>query len=596
MNNLRVGVKLLYGFLFVALCAAFVGFVAYTGISGLSQSIAQLEPGSSSLGEKLTSLKSQQETAETAILWTTVLICGLIAGLGFLFSRSLAQPLNDAVNTLQEVILGRTSRRLKFHREDEIGVLAKLVDSLADDFQQMLAVLRKVGEGDMSVDLKPKNDRDELTLSLKRIVESVRSLASETQRLSRSASEGRVAGQAGTDAKGCYRDILQSITTAVESLLAPLNDAAEVLTTLAEGDLTARVKSDYRGDLAKIKNALNAAMTRLDQGFSQVAVSAEQVASAAGEISGGSHNLAQSASAQASSLEEISSSLREMAAMTKQATGNAKEAKGLTDGARRSADRGVESMRRLSAAIDRIKASSDETAKIVKTIDEIAFQTNLLALNAAVEAARAGDAGKGFAVVAEEVRNLAMRSADAAKTTANLIEESVKNAEGGVAINQEVLSNLDEINQQVRKVSDVMAEMAAASDQQSEGIDQITGAVEQMNLLTQQTAANSEESASAAEELAGQAEEMKRVLSHYRLNLNPAPKRPALAPAAAPATAATAAAAAKALPPKIAARAGRVLPTPKPAARPKPPEPGKSADPSKLIPLDDGDAGILQEF
>ncbi len=590
MNNLRVGVKLLYGFLFVALCAAFVGFVAYSGLSSLGQSIAQLEPGSSSLGENVTSLKSQQETAETAVLWTTLVVCAVIAVLGFLLSRSVAQPLSQAVTTFQEVVLGRTSRRLKFNRQDEIGVLANLVDSLSDDSQQMLMVLRKVGDGDMSVDLKPKNDRDELTLSLKRIVESVRSLVSETQRLSRSASEGRVGGQAGyADAKGCYRDILQSITSAVESLLAPLNDAAVVLTTMAEGDLTARLNSDYRGDLVKIKTALNAAMNRLDQGFSQVAVSAEQVASAAGEISGGSHNLAQSASAQASSLEEISSSLREMAAMTKQATG---KAKGLTDGARRSADRGVESMRRLSDAIDRIKASSDETAKIVKTIDEIAFQTNLLALNAAVEAARAGDAGRGFAVVAEEVRNLAMRSAEAAKTTANLIEESVKNAEGGVAINHEVLSNLDEINQQVRKVSEVMAEMAAASDQQSEGIDQITSAVEQMNLLTQQTAANSEESASAAEELAGQAEEMKRVLSHYRLNLNFAPKRPALTAAAVPAPAA---APAKGLPPKMSARATRILPSPKPAAI-KPPQAAKSADPSKVIPLDDGDAGILQEF
>ncbi|RPI28129.1 MAG: HAMP domain-containing protein [Acidobacteria bacterium] len=595
MNNLRVGVKLLYGFLFVALCAAFVGFIAYTGINSVGQTIAQLDAGtgSSSLAEKMTELKSQQETAQSAVLWATLIVCALIAGLGFLLSRSISQPLEQAVTTFQEVILGRTSRRLKFHREDEIGTLANLVDSLADDFQQMLGVLKKVGEGDMSIDLKPKNDRDELTLSLKRIVESVRNVAGEAQRVGRSAAEGRIAGGGGYgDARGCYREILQALTTAVESLLAPLNDAAAVLTTLSEGDLTVRVRADYRGDLVKIKTALNAAMSRLDQGFSQVAVSAEQVASAAGEISGGSHNLAQSASAQASSLEEISSSLREMAAMTKQATGNAKEAKGLTDGARRSADRGVESMRRLSAAIDRIKASSDETAKIVKTIDEIAFQTNLLALNAAVEAARAGDAGKGFAVVAEEVRNLAMRSAEAAKNTANLIEESVKNAEGGVAINQEVLSNLEEINQQVRKVSDVMAEMAAASDQQSEGIDQITSAVEQMNLLTQQTAANSEESASAAEELAGQAEEMKRVLSQYRLNLNPAPKRPALAPAA---TVASNVGATSRVLPKAPARAARVLPAPKPAPA-KPAPPVASADPSKLIPLDDTDAGILQEF
>jgi methyl-accepting chemotaxis protein len=203
--------------------------------------------------------------------------------------------------------------------------------------------------------------------------------------------------------------------------------------------------------------------------------------------------------------------------MTKQNASNAKEARSLSDGARSTADRGVDSMQRLSEAINRIKASSDSTAKIVKTIDEIAFQTNLLALNAAVEAARAGDAGKGFAVVAEEVRNLAMRSAEAAKNTSNLIEESVRNAEGGVSINQEVLTNLREINDQVNKVSEVMAEIASASDQQSQGIDQVTTAVQQMSDMTQQNAANSEESAASALELDNLAHKMQRMVDTFHL-------------------------------------------------------------------------------
>jgi methyl-accepting chemotaxis protein len=174
-------------------------------------------------------------------------------------------------------------------------------------------------------------------------------------------------------------------------------------------------------------------------------------------------------------------------------------------------------MERMSSTINKIKASSDETAKIVKTIDEIAFQTNLLALNAAVEAARAGDAGKGFAVVAEEVRNLAQRSATAAKNTADLIDESVKNAQGGVEISMEVARILNEIVDGSSKVSDVIAEIAAASDEQSKGIEQVNTAVAQMNTVTQQNAANSEESAAAAEELRGQAEELASMVATFSL-------------------------------------------------------------------------------
>jgi len=588
MNDLRIATKLRFAFLFAAvsiLLVGILGFYGFSELSGFSQQIQSI----GGLPAEATSIIAQQGTPGSlgALLLVIAVLLALVVGVGGMaVSSSIAGPLGDAVQSLQEALQGRASRRLRLNRGDEVGQLGNLVDAVADDYQQMVGVLKKLGDGDVSIELKPRNERDEFMLLLKKIVDMVRLLGGEANRMSRSVMDGKLGSHANlAELKGCYREVLQSLNGAVDALILPLNDAATVLTTLSEGDLTTRCKADYRGDLAKIKTALNNALTHLEDGFSQVAVAAEQVASAASEISTGSHTLASGASAQASSLEEISSSLQEMAAMTKQATGNAKEAKSLTDAARTSADRGVESMRRLSAAIDRIKASSDETAKIVKTIDEIAFQTNLLALNAAVEAARAGDAGRGFAVVAEEVRNLAMRSAEAAKTTASLIEESVKNAEGGVDINQEVLSNLEEINQQVRKVSEVMAEMAAASDQQSEGIDQITSAVEQMNMLTQQTAANSEESASAAEELAGQAEEMKKVLSHFKLKLGDGGPRRAALPAGPGAPAPSTLRpinATRALPPR------KVAPVRPPVA--------PAQDPSKLIPLDDDDSHILQQF
>lgn len=204
--------------------------------------------------------------------------------------------------------------------------------------------------------------------------------------------------------------------------------------------------------------------------------------------------------------------------MTEQNANNANEAKGLAETAQRGAQSGQSSMVELSRAIDLIKQSSDETAKIVKTIDEIAFQTNLLALNAAVEAARAGDAGKGFAVVAEEVRSLAQRSAEAAKNTAELIEGSVKNADLGVRLSSDVAKQLEDIVVGSGKVNDIVAEIAAASVEQSKGIGQINSAVGQVNNVTQQNAANSEESASAAEELVAQAGQLAQMVGRFKVS------------------------------------------------------------------------------
>ena len=204
--------------------------------------------------------------------------------------------------------------------------------------------------------------------------------------------------------------------------------------------------------------------------------------------------------------------------MTKQNASNALEARAMAEEARTSAAAGVSSMTELTVAMQSIKQSADQTAHIVKTIDEIAFQTNLLALNAAVEAARAGDAGKGFAVVAEEVRTLAMRAAEAAKQTTALIEESGLRVGTGVARNQEVLARLEAINTQTHKVGEVVAEIAAATSQQSDGIRQVNAAVEQINTITQSVAANAEESASAAEELASQATTMQHLVGTFKLS------------------------------------------------------------------------------
>jgi len=244
----------------------------------------------------------------------------------------------------------------------------------------------------------------------------------------------------------------------------------------------------------------------LDQG-------AAQVADASGQISSASQSLAEGAFRQAASLEETSSSLEEMSSMTRMNAQNAGNADSLTQASLASVNESMAAMTELTRSMDEIILASEDTSRIIKTIDEIAFQTNLLALNAAVEAARAGDAGAGFAVVADEVRNLAMRAADAAKNTSELIEATTEKVGKGAGLVGDTNTAFDKVRENTGKVAQLMAEISSASKEQSQGIGQVTIAVSEMDKVTQHNAANSEESASASEELNGQAEQMKSIVA-----------------------------------------------------------------------------------
>ncbi|MBI5060037.1 MCP four helix bundle domain-containing protein [candidate division KSB1 bacterium] len=262
-----------------------------------------------------------------------------------------------------------------------------------------------------------------------------------------------------------------------------------------------------------ISRSLNRLAVSAKEGATQISVAAQQVASSAQSVAQGSQE-------QAAAIEETSSSLEEMAAMTQQNTDNAKQASALASETKSLMSRSANEASSMDQAMREIKTASDQTSKIVKTIDEIAFQTNLLALNAAVEAARAGEAGKGFAVVAEEVRNLAMRAAEAAKNTGTLIEENVARVNGGVQIIENLKTTLHQTVAAADKVTNLTNEVASASEEQARGVEQINQAVTQMNTVTQKNAADAEESASASEESAGQAEQLRSTLEEIVVVVN----------------------------------------------------------------------------
>jgi methyl-accepting chemotaxis protein len=281
------------------------------------------------------------------------------------------------------------------------------------------------------------------------------------------------------------------------------HDAARGLSIAVTLSIVSLVVAAVAGLL--IGRGINSRLRRVADGLSE---GAAQVAAASGQVSGASQSLAEGASEQAASLEETSASIEEMASMTQRNAESAQQAKELSNQTRASADAGTAQMDEMRHAMDAIKDSSNGIAKIIKTIDEIAFQTNILALNAAVEAARAGEAGAGFAVVAEEVRALAQRAAQAAKETAGKIEEAILKSDHGVTISNSVAQALGEIVEKARKVDAFVAEIATASQQQSQGIGQVNTAVGQMDQVTQSSASNAEETAAAAEELNAQARAM----------------------------------------------------------------------------------------
>ena len=302
------------------------------------------------------------------------------------------------------------------------------------------------------------------------------------------------------------------------------------LEKLANGDLTFAIVPKDDGDA--IGTSLKKTGDDLNVLISDILTATDQVASGAGQVSDSSQALSQGATEQAASLEEITSSMTEMASQTKLNAENASQANQLASQTRAAAEGGNAKMQEMVAAMGEIDEAGQNISKIIKVIDEIAFQTNLLALNAAVEAARAGRHGKGFAVVAEEVRNLAARSAKAAKETAELIEGSVKKTRKGTEIAESTSEALAEIVSSVTKVTDLVGEIAAASNEQAQGINQTNQALSQIDQVTQQNTASAEESAAASEELSGQAAHMKEMMSRFKVRSSglrgagPQPHRP----------------------------------------------------------------------
>lgn len=297
----------------------------------------------------------------------------------------------------------------------------------------------------------------------------------------------------------------------------PIRELIGLAEKIADGDLSADISVRTRDEIGTLQEAFKRMLENTNDVMSNINSASEQVASGAKQVSDSSQALSQGATEQASSVEQLTASLEEISSQTKQNADNASEANELAETAKENAIQGNGQMKEMLKAMEDINESSGNISKIIKVIDEIAFQTNILALNAAVEAARAGQHGKGFAVVAEEVRNLAARSANAAKETTDMIEGSIKKVEGGTRIANQTAEALNKIVEDISKVANLVGDIAVASNEQATGVAQVNQGIMQVSQVVQTNSATSEESAAASEELASQAELLKQQVARFKL-------------------------------------------------------------------------------
>ena len=493
------------------------------------------------------------------ILATIVAVIGGLAIAVFL-SKSITGPIEQVRQNISEIHKGHLTRRLNLNRKDELGEMADTMDRFSEDLQKyVIGTLKQIAEGDLSRNLKVRDDKDEIVPAIMMVQEALRGLISEANMLSKAAVDGKLQTRGNADKfKGGYKEIIQGVNETLNAVVVPVNEAMNVSNEYAQGNFTARFDENIsvKGDFVKFKGALNnigievaKSMTVVNQQVGDLAASAEEANASVEEVSAGSAQVAKNASSVSvnaekatlgveqvqKAMEDLSHTIQDVATKSElvakivlDTTTFSKEGMELAKKTEQGMIGITKSSNDVNQIIGEIKDQMDKISEIVNLITDLANQTNLLALNAAIEAARAGEAGRGFAVVATEVKSLAVESRASAERISEMIESLQKKTENAVdavaASNtgvregsealQETLSSFTKIVTAIDKISQNVSEVAAAAEEQAASVEEVTASVNEVGGLMQSTTREATDAAAASEESSAAIDQITKVVAN----------------------------------------------------------------------------------
>jgi methyl-accepting chemotaxis protein-1 (serine sensor receptor) len=566
------------------------------------------------LNKELKASNDGYQRAVTGVVVSLVLLTSIAVLAGWLIARAISRPLLQATRIAGAIASGKLDNAIHSHGHDETGQLLEsmrqmqsrlqavsaaqmematrhdageisyrmdeaafpgdygrmvretntLVGSHVDVQTRLIEVMKQYAIGDLSVDMdRLPGEKAIMTEAMDATKRNLAAINAEIKRLAMAAAAGDFSVRGDVSQyQYDFRDMVEGVNQLMETTDDNLAETSRLLQAIARGDLTARMDGDFHGVFARMRDDANATVAQLTDIVGRIQGASVSINTAAGEIASGNTDLSRRTEQQAANLEETAASMEELTSTVRQNADSARQANQLAIGAAGVASQGGEVVGQVVVTMREIEQSSKKIAEIISVIDGIAFQTNILALNAAVEAARAGEQGRGFAVVASEVRTLAQRSANAAKEIKGLIENSVDKVADGSALVNKAGQTMGEIVASVQRVTDIMAEISAASQEQSAGIEQVNQTITQMDETTQQNAALVEEASAAARSMEEQAAELAQTVAVFQLAHASAPIKsaPASKPASAPVAKAPAKPAAASKSPAVRAPARRPEP------------------------------------